>query len=166
MWGRVLTVIKPASHRKNRRGAQRNKDLAVQAFCRCGSLEEYNDLKVFSCEVSFMRVRHVVIALVVCLLAGISVGQVLTGMISGTVTDSSDAIVPNAAVSIVNADTGVTVWHGVTNESGLYRAPSLPVGRYNVIVALQGFKRVEVSGINLTVDQSAAINITLQPGAV
>jgi hypothetical protein len=113
-----------------------------------------------------MRVRHVVLALIFCFLTGIAVGQVLTGMISGTVTDSSDAIVPNAAVSIVNADTGVTVWHGVTNESGLYRAPSLPVGRYNVIVALQGFKRVEVSGINLTVDQSAAINITLQPGAV
>src|SRR5258708_5014940 len=113
-----------------------------------------------------MRVRHVIPSLIVCLLAGILVGQVLTGRISGTVTDSSEAIVPNAAVSIVNADTGVTVWHGVTNESGLYLAPSLPVGRYNVIVALQGFKRVEVSGINLTVDQSAAINITLQPGAV
>lgn len=100
------------------------------------------------------------------LLTGMAVGQVLTGTISGIVTDASDAIVPAAAVAIVNADTGVTVWHGATNESGLYRAPSLPVGRYNVIIELQGFKRAEVSGINLTVDQRAAINITLQPGTV
>src|SRR5438552_534623 len=106
------------------------------------------------------------LALILCLWTGSALGQVLTATISGTVTDASDAVVPAAAVAIVNADTGVTVWHGVTNESGLYRAPSLPVGRYNVIVELQGFKRAEVSGINLTVDQRAAINVTLQPGTV
>src|SRR5262249_56183929 len=69
-------------------------------------------------------------------------------------------------VTIVNADTGVTAFHGATNESGLYRAPSLPVGRYDVIVELPGFKRAQISGINLTVDQRAAINVTLQLGAV
>src|ERR1700720_1541658 len=84
--------------------------------------------------------------------ASVAVGQVLTGTISGTVTDSSEAVVPSAAVNIVNADTRVTVWHGTTNESGLYRAPALQVGRYNVLVEVQGFKRAEVSGINLTVD--------------
>jgi outer membrane receptor protein involved in Fe transport len=114
--------------------------------------------------------RRVLVAscflLLLCLLTGIATGQVLTGTISGTVTDSSDAVVPAASVTIVNADTGVTVWHGVTSESGLYRAPSLQVGRYNVIVELQGFKRAEVSGINLTVDQRAAINVALQPGTV
>src|ERR1051326_4835230 len=95
-----------------------------------------------------------------------SFGQVLTGTISGVVTDSTKAVVPNAAVTIINADTRVTAWHGMTNESGVYRAPSLPAGRYDVTVELQGFKRAEVAGINLTVDQRAAINVTLQPGAV
>jgi hypothetical protein len=104
--------------------------------------------------------------LVVSFLTGVAVGQVLTGTISGTVTDSSEAVVPSAAVNIVNADTRVTVWHGTTNESGLYRAPALQVGRYNVLVEVQGFKRAEVSGINLTVDMHATINVTLQPGAV
>jgi hypothetical protein len=103
---------------------------------------------------------------VACLLLATAYGQVLTGTISGVVTDSTEAVVPNAAVTINNADTRVTVWRGMTSESGMYRAPSLPVGRYDVIVELQGFKRAEVSGINLTVDQRAAINITLQPGAV
>src|SRR5215510_8997257 len=103
---------------------------------------------------------------VFCLLTALAFGQVLTGMISGTVSDSSGAIVPSATVTIVNADTGVTAFHGITNESGLYRAPSLPVGRYNVIVELAVFRRAEVSGINLTIDQRAAINVTLQLGAV
>ena len=80
----------------------------------------------------------------ICLLAVIAIAlpravfsQVLTGVISGTVTDATQAVVPNAAVTIVNADTGVVAWHGDTNESGLYRAPSLPAGRYNVSVQLQ-----------------------------
>jgi len=93
----------------------------------------------------------------VCLL----LSQVLTGTISGTVTDASQAVVQNAPVTILNADTGVTVWRGTTNESGVYRAPNLPVGRYTVSVQAQGFKRAEVSGINLATDQRAGINVTL-----
>ncbi|MGH9666559.1 MAG: carboxypeptidase regulatory-like domain-containing protein, partial [Bryobacteraceae bacterium] len=88
------------------------------------------------------------------------------GVISGTVTDSTQAVIPNASVAIVNADTAVTVWRGATNGSGLYRAPELPVGRYNVTVEAQGFKRATVSAVNLAVDQRANISITLQPGAV
>jgi len=71
-----------------------------------------------------------------CLLAGTVFGQVLTGVISGTITDPSGAIIPGAAVTIVNEGTGVTAWRGPTNESGIYRGPSLPVGRYKVIVEL------------------------------
>ncbi len=92
--------------------------------------------------------------------------QVLTGTISGTVTDPSAAIVPGASITIVNADTGVTAWRGTTNESGVYRAPTLPVGRYDVSVELAGFKRADVTGINLTVDQRAAVNVVLVPGGV
>ena len=114
------------------------------------------------------RLIHVVSLCVLgaCFLAAIVFGQVLTGTISGTVTDSTEAVVPNAALTIINADTGVTVWRGVTNDSGVYRAPALPVGRYDVVVAMQGFKQADVSGISLTVDQHAAINVRLQPGAV
>ena len=61
---------------------------------------------------------------------------------------------------------GVTAWRGPTNESGIYRAPSLPVGRYKVIVELSGFKREEVTGINLTVDERAAVNVALELGPV
>src|SRR4051812_17617326 len=79
-----------------------------------------------------------------------------SGVISGTVTDSTQAVIPNAQVTIVNADTGVTVWRGVTNESGVYRAPQLRAGRYNVAVEMPSFKRADVNGVNLAVDQRAA----------
>jgi hypothetical protein len=87
-----------------------------------------------------------------------------SGVISGAVTDLTQALVPNASVTIVNADTGVTVWHGLANESGVYRAPELRPGRYNVTVEMQGFKKASVNGVNLAVDQRASINVTLQPG--
>ena len=96
----------------------------------------------------------------------LAVSQVLTGTISGVVSDATQAVVPNAAVTIVNADTDVMVWRGATNESGVYRAPGLPVSRYTVSVQAQGFKRAEVAGINLATDQRASINVTLQPGGV
>jgi len=88
------------------------------------------------------------------------------GVISGTVTDPTQAVIPGAIITIVNADTAVVVWHGATNGSGVYRAPELPVGRYNISVEAQGFKRDTVNGVNLAVDQKASINVTLQPGAV
>jgi len=95
-----------------------------------------------------------------------AVSQNLTAVISGTVTDSTGALVPGASVTIVNPETGITTWHGTTNESGVYRAPALPVGRYNVVAEFQGFKRAEIAGISLTVDQRSTIDVTLEPGAV
>src|SRR5215472_11685793 len=87
-----------------------------------------------------------------------------SGVISGTVTDSTQAVIPNAQVTIVNADTDVIVWRGTTNESGVYRAPQLHAAQYNVAVEMQGFKHADVNGINLAVDQRAGVNVTLEPG--
>lgn len=102
------------------------------------------------------------LAILLCLPAGLF-GQ-NSSAISGTVTEPTQAVVPNASITIVNAEAGVTVWRGVTNESGVYRAPELRSGRYNVTVEMQGFKQAAVNGINLEVDQRASINVTLQPG--
>src|SRR5579872_97678 len=106
---------------------------------------------------SFSRLSVWILSLALGIAAPL-IAQNLSGVISGTVTDSSQAVIPNATVTIVNADTKVTAWHGVTNESGLYRAPDLPVGRYNLTVELQGFQRQTINGINLAVDQRAGIN--------
>src|SRR5712691_7451691 len=105
-------------------------------------------------------------ALAAALALGLNVvsGQNSSGVISGVVSDTTKAVVPNATVTIVNTDTRVTAWRGLTNESGVYRGPSLSPGLYSVAVELAGFKRAQVEGIPLAVDQRAAVNITLELG--
>ena len=105
------------------------------------------------------------LAVVALALASFSYAQ-NTGVISGIVTDPTKAVVPAASVTIVNEDTGVTIWTGKTNGSGVYRAPSLGPGRYRIAVEASGFKTATVSGVNLTVDQRSDINVALSPGAV
>ena len=92
--------------------------------------------------------------------------QGVTGVISGTITDQTKAPVVGATVTITNADTGVKVYSGSTNDSGIYRAPNIPVGRYNVTISAPGFKSQQVSKIELTVDQKADISATLDVGQV
>jgi hypothetical protein len=99
-------------------------------------------------------------------LAALAPGQDIHGSISGTVTDSSGAVAPNVQVQVINANTGVVGFQGVTNASGIYAAPSLPVGSYRVIVEAPGFKKAEIRGINLQVDQRVRVDVTLSPGEV
>ena len=71
--------------------------------------------------------------------------QAANGSIEGTVKDSSGGVLPGVTVTITNIDTGAER-SVVTNESGLYRAPLLPLGTYRVVAELQGFKKYEEIG--------------------
>ena len=120
-----------------------------------------------------MKSRLVVSRILLCGLASIALAvlpsvraQSLTGIISGMVTDPTKAPIAGANVSIANADTGVRAWTGATNESGVYRAPDLPIGRYSITVDANGFKREQVSNVTLTLDQRANIDVTMQLGTV
>jgi hypothetical protein len=87
-----------------------------------------------------------------------------TGTILGTVTDSSGAVVPNAAVTITNAGTGVS--HRVTtSSSGDYSVPDLNPGPYSVTIESPGFSKETVGGVTLGVAQQARVNGNLKPGA-
>ena len=68
-----------------------------------------------------------------------ALAQLSTGIISGKVTDATGAVIPNAAITITEKATS-TVRNDVTNSAGLYSAPSLPNGEYEVRVSLQGFQ--------------------------
>lgn len=70
-------------------------------------------------------------------------GQAINGTIEGTVTDDSGAVLPGVTVTVTNADTG-DVRVVVTNESGIYRAPLLPLGAYRVSAELQEIGRAHV----------------------
>ena len=58
-------------------------------------------------------------------------------------------MLPGVIVTVTNVDTGETR-SVITNDSGVYRAPLLPLGAYRVTAELQGFKKHEQSGISLS----------------
>jgi Carboxypeptidase regulatory-like domain len=91
--------------------------------------------------------------------------QVVGGTISGTVSDGDGAVIPGATVVIRNQETGGER-HLVSDSSGIYAAPSIPVGVYTVSVARDGFAPQIRTGILLTVGQATRIDVSLRPGAL
>jgi len=87
------------------------------------------------------------------------------GTIVGAVTDANGGTVGNATVTIKNVETGVarTV---PTNADGLFVAPNLVPGSYQVAVEAAGFASTEVSGVTLTVGERREINVQLKVGEV
>jgi hypothetical protein len=91
-------------------------------------------------------------------------GQKITASLSGTVRDSTQAVVPGAHVRITNQETG-RVSDMTTGEDGRFDAPSLPAGLYDVSIELTGFKQLEEKGLVLNVDQAVDLPFILQLGA-
>jgi hypothetical protein len=91
-------------------------------------------------------------------------GQVINAALSGSVSDSTGALIPGARVTAVHSGTGVTSTL-VTNEAGAYRFSSLQPGAYLVTASLPGFQS---QAFQLTLETAAQIrqNFVLQVGAV
>jgi hypothetical protein len=103
------------------------------------------------------------LGVLVCLLAGIAVGQTVTANITGTVTDPSGAVVPNVKVAATNVGTNVQ-YAALTNGAGVYNLLFLPVGQYNVSTEAQGFKKLTLGPFTLEVNQIARVDVVLQVG--
>jgi len=80
--------------------------------------------------------------------------QADTGRISGTVTDTTGAVVPGASVTVMNDETHLEA-KATTDSSGYYLVVNLPVGTYSVMVEAKGFRRAQRSGFAL--DNAARI---------
>ena len=89
--------------------------------------------------------------------------QTITGRIDGRVTDSSGAVLPGATISIVNTGTGLTITQ-VTDDNGTYTATNLPVGNYTVSAELEGFRRAQRTGVQLSADGRLSADFTLGVG--
>src|SRR5947199_6196515 len=63
----------------------------------------------------------------------------VSGGISGTVKDTTGGVVPGVTVTATNVGLG-TPFSVTTNSQGFYSLPKLPVGRYDVLIQLEGFK--------------------------
>lgn len=91
--------------------------------------------------------------------------QIGTGSITGMVTDSSGAVVPDAGVTVTNVDTNVSRIASTTN-AGDYAVTGLLPGRYSVSVKKSGFRAATVPGFVLEVDQKARVDVVLEVGDV
>ena len=91
--------------------------------------------------------------------------QTVVGRISGTVKDTSGAVIPGATVTVTNAATNL-VRTANTDEGGFYTVTNLPVGTYSVAVEREGFKKAEQADNPLTSDARLTIDFTLEPGEI
>src|SRR5262245_54447621 len=103
--------------------------------------------------------------LITLALLGSAAAYAQAATITGRVTDPSGAVVPQATVTAKSADTGVSSVTETTSE-GYYTLSTLQPGRYELTVAKQGFVPVRQTGLELTVQQVARLDISLKLGAV
>src|SRR5438552_11733749 len=90
-------------------------------------------------------------------------GQSTMGTITGIVTDSSGAVIPNAVVVATNTATGGKA-QTLTSATGNYLIPGLQVGQYEVSVAISGFKAWTRSRINVNSNGNVRIDVALEVG--
>lgn len=91
--------------------------------------------------------------------------QTTTGEIRGTVRDSSGGVLPGVTVTAVNVNTGLKRSE-VTDASGGYVFPNLPIGRYTISAELEGFRRTERTGFDLVADGRITADFSLGIGAL
>lgn len=112
-------------------------------------------------------IRRVLVgAAVVFALAASAAGQATSGSISGTVSDSSGAVIKGATVALIDTERGETVRTVFTNSAGFFTANSLPLGTYTVRVTDTGFKTEQVTGLVLHANDALTVNRTLEPGGI
>ena len=126
---------------------------------------------VFKESVKMRFIRRLHAAALVCCAALIFVfgysasAQTFRGTILGTVTDTSDAAIAGATVTVKNTGTGLTRIVS-TAEDGSYAVPELPIGTYSVTVTITGFKSGVVSGLQVEVSSEVRADVKLQAGDI
>lgn len=99
-----------------------------------------------------------------CAAAAVSLhAQAVTGNISGTVMDSTGAVIAGANVTVTNTATGVATAL-TSNDQGRYNAPDLVVGPYEVSASKSGFQTTLQKNVNVTVGSQLVVNLSLQVG--
>jgi hypothetical protein len=90
--------------------------------------------------------------------------QESTARLLGTVTDPTGAVVPRASIVAKNTATGLER-KALANESGDYSIPLLPIGQYTITGEAAGFKTSTITGLTLSVNQEARVDIRLTVGS-
>lgn len=112
-----------------------------------------------------MKLKLVVFGVALLWFTGLALAQSDRATITGTVKDSSAAVLSGVQVRVTNLGTN-DVQTAITDDSGSYRVGNLPIGNYTVSFSKDGFKTLDRKGITLLISQVAEIDVTLQVGAI
>ncbi len=96
--------------------------------------------------------------------APVAIAQVDQGAITGTVLDPTGAVVPNAQVTLLNTDQGITL-QTQSGTSGIYTFSPVRIGNYTVTVTAPGFSTTTQQSLVVTVGQQLQVNVSLKTGA-
>jgi len=103
--------------------------------------------------------------LLLVVFASVSLWAQATAQIIGTVKDQSGAVLPGAEITATQTNTGVA-GTTVSNETGSYVLPNLPLGPYRLEATLPGFRTFVQTGVVLVVNANSVINPVLEVGQV
>src|SRR5215469_5753679 len=106
------------------------------------------------------RTTYLLAAILAC--AAVSLGQD-TANITGTVTDTSGAVIPAAKIRVSNSEKGFTR-ELVSDSAGVYTAAKIPIGTYDVTAEAAGFEKLIQTHITLQVGQTQRVDMTLKVG--
>src|ERR1700722_9740968 len=128
----------------------------------------HNQPKARSCAFRFdlTPVRRIVIALLLTvagLACNLMQAQEFRATLSGTVTDSTGAVVPGATVVVKETQTGA-INRTLSDSSGQYVVPFLSPGDYSITASGPGFQTVTRAGITLQSQEHPIVNLTLTVG--
>ena len=122
-------------------------------------------MKVFTSEISAKAARLLVLftAVLVFAAAGMAQSQAAAADLAGTVTDPTGAVVAGATVTARGVGTGISRT-ATSDAEGNFKIIGLPPGEYEISAEAASFKKSVLSGIKLTVGQSADLTIKLEVG--
>jgi len=106
------------------------------------------------------------LSLVVLSLSAASLAQQLTATLTGTVTDASGAVVPNASIVVHSDDTGTDVRSVTASSTGDFNITNIPAGRYTVTVNNAGFQTFVAKDVVLNVAEKHTLDVQLRAGQV
>jgi hypothetical protein len=108
--------------------------------------------------------RYAICLTLLFLLGGMALAQD-RGAITGTITDSSGAVVPGAQVTAKNSNTGL-IQTVTTGADGLYAFLYLPVGTYSVVTEKTGFRKSEARSVIVSVNTTVRMDMQLTIGGI
>ena len=117
---------------------------------------ETNTRRAFSLSLLFMLAAGLLLPRTV-------IAQVDMGSISGTVRDTSGAVLPGVNVTLSNVDTGVTS-STKTGSEGQYTFSPIKIGHYSVSATASGFRTVHQNNVTVDVQQKVEVNLSLPVG--